>query len=282
MYKLIMNPYKQIDIYNGRLTLGVNDLKGPVAPPFSPNDIADLSRWYDFSDQSTITLSTADYITSIDDKTTGSTHFLAQNTAVNQPHLIQNAINGLSAGRFVYDGSNYDLMTDNPALPDYNINCTIFTVFHTLQQNAETYNALISLDSSQDGGARRFFVHAPWKNDNYYWDMGTEQNDRCYIGTSTPYDVAMLTSFKDNANSINTMRLNGGTATANSSGFTAARTSDLWVGKKVTDTYMAEFVIYERRITDAEIYKVEGYLAWKWGLQGTLPASHPYKNNPPS
>jgi hypothetical protein len=27
---------------------------------------------------------------------------------------------------------------------------------------------------------------------------------------------------------------------------------------------------------------VEGYLAWKWGLQGNLPPNHPYKLFPPS
>jgi len=27
--------------------------------------------------------------------------------------------------------------------------------------------------------------------------------------------------------------------------------------------------------------KCEGYAAWKWGLQGNLPAGHPYKTNPP-
>ncbi len=27
--------------------------------------------------------------------------------------------------------------------------------------------------------------------------------------------------------------------------------------------------------------RITGYLAWKWGLQGSLPASHPYKNAPP-
>jgi len=28
--------------------------------------------------------------------------------------------------------------------------------------------------------------------------------------------------------------------------------------------------------------QAEGYLAWKWGLQGNLPSNHPYKNNPPT
>jgi hypothetical protein len=27
--------------------------------------------------------------------------------------------------------------------------------------------------------------------------------------------------------------------------------------------------------------QTEGYLAWKWGLQANLPASHPFKNAPP-
>ena len=33
-------------------------------------------------------------------------------------------------------------------------------------------------------------------------------------------------------------------------------------------------------LTDLE--KAEGYLAWKWGLEGNLPLSHPYKNSPPT
>ena len=32
---------------------------------------------------------------------------------------------------------------------------------------------------------------------------------------------------------------------------------------------------------EAEL-KIEGYLAWKWGVTDRLPAGHKYKNNPPS
>lgn len=31
----------------------------------------------------------------------------------------------------------------------------------------------------------------------------------------------------------------------------------------------------------ADVRKIEGYLAWKWGLQGLLPAAHQYKSAPP-
>ena len=27
---------------------------------------------------------------------------------------------------------------------------------------------------------------------------------------------------------------------------------------------------------------MEGYLAWKWGVQGSLPANHPYKSAAPT
>jgi hypothetical protein len=32
-------------------------------------------------------------------------------------------------------------------------------------------------------------------------------------------------------------------------------------------------------LTDKE--KIEGYLAYKWGLQASLPSDHPYKSNAP-
>lgn len=42
--------------------------------------------------------------------------------------------------------------------------------------------------------------------------------------------------------------------------------------------FIAELIAFSSP-TDQEI--VEGYLAWKWGLQGSLPPTHPYKNFPP-
>ena len=49
---------------------------------------------------------------------------------------------------------------------------------------------------------------------------------------------------------------------------------------------MAEFIMAcfeDNGFTDSEAYieKCEGYLAWKYGLQGQLPVSHPYKTQPP-
>lgn len=51
--------------------------------------------------------------------------------------------------------------------------------------------------------------------------------------------------------------------------------SGLWEG------YMGEVLVYHTSLTIADRQKVEGYLAWKWGLEGSLPSNHPYKNAPP-
>jgi len=39
---------------------------------------------------------------------------------------------------------------------------------------------------------------------------------------------------------------------------------------------IAEIIAYDSPLTPAQRQQVEGYLAWKWGLQTALPATHPY------
>lgn len=45
---------------------------------------------------------------------------------------------------------------------------------------------------------------------------------------------------------------------------------------------LAEAVICDTVLIDANRQKVEGYLAWKWGLAANLPSGHPYKSGPPT
>jgi hypothetical protein len=40
--------------------------------------------------------------------------------------------------------------------------------------------------------------------------------------------------------------------------------------------YIHEFAAFRYALTDQEIFPIEGYLAWKWGLQRSLPTTHPY------
>jgi hypothetical protein len=44
---------------------------------------------------------------------------------------------------------------------------------------------------------------------------------------------------------------------------------------------MSELLVYNSFLSDADRQKIEGYLAWKWGLQANLPSSHPYYSGAP-
>jgi hypothetical protein len=44
---------------------------------------------------------------------------------------------------------------------------------------------------------------------------------------------------------------------------------------------LAEQIVFRTNLTDAQCDQVNGYLAWKWGLNGNLPNAHAYKNTPP-
>jgi hypothetical protein len=42
-----------------------------------------------------------------------------------------------------------------------------------------------------------------------------------------------------------------------------------------------EIILYTTNISTQQRQELEGYLAWKWGLQRSLPSSHPFFNFPP-
>jgi hypothetical protein len=42
-----------------------------------------------------------------------------------------------------------------------------------------------------------------------------------------------------------------------------------------------ELIVYNSVLSTTDRQKIEGYLAWKWGLQGNLPTGHPYKSAAP-
>ena len=59
-------------------------------------------------------------------------------------------------------------------------------------------------------------------------------------------------------------------------GSRAPSANQLWTG------LIGEVIIYHSALTTTERQQVESYLAWKWGLQGSLPSDHTYKFAPPS
>jgi hypothetical protein len=45
---------------------------------------------------------------------------------------------------------------------------------------------------------------------------------------------------------------------------------------------LSEIVLTHSTMTNDDRQKLEGYLAWKWGLEANLPSGHPYESAPPT
>jgi hypothetical protein len=58
-------------------------------------------------------------------------------------------------------------------------------------------------------------------------------------------------------------------------GATANNGGQFWTG------YLNEFLLFPQNLTLLQRQQLEGYLAWKWGLQGNLPSTHAFKLGPP-
>jgi hypothetical protein len=108
------------------------------------------------------------------------------------------------------------------------------------------------------------------------------------LTTSTTYSVGSTRILNFNYTGSNRTILVNGT-----SGGTQSWTQNLLPGAftepvigKLWNTYyyngtISEIILYIGNIDTQQYQQVEGYLAWKWGLQDQLPANHPYKKGPP-
>jgi hypothetical protein len=45
---------------------------------------------------------------------------------------------------------------------------------------------------------------------------------------------------------------------------------------------IGEIIMFNRQLTDNQRYPIEGYLAWKWGIQSSLPTTHLFYDRAPS
>jgi hypothetical protein len=147
--------------------------------------------------------------------------------------------------------------------------------------------SLISL-TRQTGGANGRFLQCD-TGDNYllgYWNgyknvihingwvtnsAGPSSDTNWDINTII-FDSGGNCTFRNNGNAV-------GIVSANASGL---RGMGFNRPNEPGNAQIGELYLFTSNITAASYTRVEGYIAWKWGLQGSLAAGHPYKTAPPS
>ena len=181
-------------------------------------------------------------------------------------------------------------------------------------------NNLINIPSTQrlqftgsfaTAGRARFIVTRQTSAGDvtYLYQGGTSINGYDYlgIGTNTLVEIAqgqivtlqtttissqnnlmaLLTFFNSSASAgSNRVALNGSNVS-----LTSSSTAQQYFAGSITNFLshttgsgqdIGEFISFNQNLTSQQIFAIEGYLAWKWGLHPSLPATHPYKQFPPS
>jgi hypothetical protein len=163
-------------------------------------------------------------------------------------------------------------------------NVTNQSVFSAIPQS-NIYNSYNSLDSFG------FYVDANTPQSRFYGSvLANNVTDAAVSSNGNSYPLRLM-AYTETSNTVLNSFVNGNTGSTNSGTSTRTNTCQgFGVGANFIGTspsgatsvsYTHEILVYNRVLTTFQRQYIEGYLAWKWGIQSTLPAGHPYKNAPP-
>ena len=236
------------------------DATDPLGSGTAPPDGTVLSNWVDKSSNAYTMAAT------------GSPTF---NTA------LQNGRPGISlSGNSDYAPTSYFEVSipSGTFLSEFNA----FVVYKNTSSNV--YNTVITRTTPGSWGG----LFDLYNNDSYIRSAVLQLSSNVY-NTSTSLLNINITQ-KDVASSGYTMNINGSpiTITGQSTGFSPSDTGSLLTlgtrGDLVTsfNGNYYEVIVFNAPLSTSQKNQVEGYLAWKWGIQAQLPAGHPYLSADPT
>jgi hypothetical protein len=210
--------------------------------------------WYDASDASTIT-EAGGAVSQIDDKSGNGVHAVQANGG-DQPLIVTGAMNGLDALHFV-GRNNY---MDGNSLIDFD---WAITVIHYLATPAFS-QALGSQTIPLLGYTIQY--RGDLNIDRWNSSLYTNGNPLSTVG-ATPVTVGPTIVGRDLQGLSNFHLQLGG---------------DRGLPNRGWDGYIGEVIYGNQTLDTATRQLLEGYLAWKWGLEANLPIGHPYKSAAPT
>ena len=251
----------------------------PYQAIFSPLQIqpGSCQLWLDGSDTTTITGTTA--VSAWTDKSGNGNN----TTIFGTPNSTYGTINSVKAMWFNGSSGTYGLFSNTGATVSG-------FVVGTMNSATATYGRMIALGNNpgnDDSGTLQCpFLLRHIGNQAF----STRRFQTNYTYSSYTYDAPFLASIIYDGTNGN-LYVNGSTivqfGSTGNFGYSnysvgcgiysiSANTVDTWAG------FVGEVILYRSALTTPQRQQVEGYLAWKWGLQTSLPPTHPYKNSTPN
>ncbi len=245
---------------------------------FTPPSIANCSLWLDGSDTSTLTRSGAT-VTAWRDKTTNGNNIATSGTVTYSPD-----------NKYVItDGTSSFFTVPVNAKKSVNPNFNVFMVYKWLGQAAGTNQTLWGNDLG--GGWNRFQVLSFPGDASLAYGL-TYTSVSPYVVTvsnlNTANTIIYSAQYSLNVSNGSFAYVNGTLSATLTEGAASSETTSTqtYFGQLGSSQFYAnvgfnEILIYTGQMTTYQRQQVEGYFAWKWGLQGNLPSSHPFKNYRP-
>ena len=265
--------------------LGINPYNSMmISSYFNPKSISGLQFWIDGADRTSMTFASANTISAWNDKS-GNGYNLSQSTSAYQPIYSSNYINLGTASNYymnmpqgaVNNASSWSLFfVINPVNSTNWIMAKQWDGINSLNILSITYNGF---RSSGTTGVVYFKAQ----------NAATLFSGPAALTTNS---VQLISMIYDGTNMYYYLNGNLGSTTAGSFGIlnenrATACTLGAWIvaagleNSGTTNFKLGELQFFNNAITTTQRQKNEGYLAWKWGLQGSLPSTNPYKGYPP-
>ncbi len=231
---------------------------------WKPEDLP-LAAWYDAADESTITKDGSDRVSQWRDRS-GNQRHVSQSSDGAKPRSGTRTLNGLNA--LAFSGSADQFLRTSTYISGQPLTAFAVAQFDSAENNATVFDG---------AGTDRCMLRRRGSGDVAIF-AGSWM-----AGPATTAEAVLASVEFHGANS--TIRKNGGTAVTGNPG-SGSLASGLTVGNISgnpgsswrMDGLISELIFVSGSLPDAERQRLEGYLGHKWGLQGTLPADHPYKD----
>lgn len=231
--------------------------------------------WLDAADVSTVrTVSGA--VNQWDDKSGNGRH-ATQSTAGSRPTYSSTGFNSLPG--ITFDGSDDQMQHGCTQSGQY----TVIAVYK-INSTQTGYRGVISVGPNSTGGT----MLLARTTTSFVGSYGTTDINSTFAYVNGQSVIAVIED--DNGSATKSFWVNGaaaGTFTDNPSGQPIAHIGGLTsvqsqAAAQHTSMTLAECLALPVVATAIVRQKLEGYLAWKWGLTANLPAGHPYKTVGPT
>ena len=253
-----------------------------------PTNIPGLVLWLDGADTATIQYSSGTNVSNWLDKS-GFGNNARQTTSANQPAYLNSGVyfqvqgsnpsflNITNLSLFSNVSYGYTFIVYNAAQPNSNVinnNIGIFSVATALG------NARYSVILGTAAGVLQQGIFGRAADSNslsaYFSGAGTYRSNTTLMGTfGIQYALSNVFINTNGSNVLSTTF--GGTQPATSAtNSTSITINSAQLGQNLSNSYVYEMLVYTQFLSPIQIQQIEGYLASKWSLSSTLPATHPF------